>query len=197
MKGLKEVINNVHESDKFDYVTGLLNGKSFHESLARALVYNIGFGERIAVFSIELEGNMDAPGFSGHESRAKCIDIAGKRLAACTREDDILARLGGNEFALCIENVFLLHNVVKIAEKIVNELSKPYSVGGHNLFLKANIGISIYPTDGITAHQLLGNAKVAMRTAREIGGNTYRLYNIKIANSYGANPVKAESLISI
>lgn len=159
-----------------DFVTGLFSKQKFYERLEESINETASHGGRVALLSIGFQADAELAGLAGYEVRAQFLQIAARRLAGCTRKTDILGRVGGSELALLLENVYLIHNVGKVAERILKVLREPYILEKCRLEAKIHIGISVYPTDGITAKDLMGNANLAMRNLREQGENSCQFY---------------------
>jgi predicted signal transduction protein with EAL and GGDEF domain len=92
------------------------------------------------------------------------------------RESDTVSRLGGDEFVLMIEELASERSAVNLAERILEELAKPFLIDGHELFVTTSIGITVYPEDGADPETLIKNADTAMYRAKYHGKNTYRLF---------------------
>jgi predicted signal transduction protein with EAL and GGDEF domain len=100
----------------------------------------------------------------------------GQRLTQCVRKTDTLARIGSDEFAIVLEDVRQLSDVVAVAEKITDMLSQPYQLGDTPLVLGASIGIAVCPDAGHTSEALLRNAELARQQAKLLRGCHYHFY---------------------
>lgn len=90
------------------------------------------------------------------------------------REDDTIARMGGDEFTLILTDIKIENQIVRIAEKIMSVFEKPFYIEGHELYVTASIGISMYPSDGEESEVLVKNADMAMY--KEYGRNNYQFF---------------------
>lgn len=169
----------ISKEESQDLVTGLSNRHTFLNNLTKAVENASQHASRVAVVYIGMGFETDFTGLPGHEMRARLLQSIAGRLSNNTRKDDIIARLGGNEFAIFIENVFLLHNLAKVAEKVIEVLSLPYIIDGCKFQANAKIGISIYPSDGITARNLINNAHEAMLSIRGERRDKVQFYGIR------------------
>lgn len=169
----------ISKEESQDLVTGLPNRNTFLNNLTKAVENASQQGSRVAMLSIGMDLETDFTGLPGHEMRARLLQAIAGRLSNNTRKDDIIARLGGNEFAIFIENVFLLHNISKVAEKVIEVLSLPYIIDGCKFQTNVKIGISIYPSDGITALNLINNAHEAMLRIRGERRDKVQFYGIR------------------
>lgn len=98
------------------------------------------------------------------------------RLKKITREDDFVARLGSDEFAILINNAQNLAELNLSLNRIFNDLSRPYLIGDQELFITFSLGVAVVDQDGHTANHLLANANVARAQAKGMGGNQFSLY---------------------
>ncbi|BBP44329.1 two-component system response regulator [Thiosulfativibrio zosterae] len=98
------------------------------------------------------------------------------RLKKVTREDDFVARLGSDEFAIVIKHAHSLAELNLSLNRIFNDLSRPYLIGDQELFITFSFGVAIVHQDGKTANHLLANANVARAQAKALGGNQFALY---------------------
>ena len=177
-ENIQELDSIEEVSDGKDFVTGLLSKRKFYDYIEESLNEASIHGGRVAVLSIGFQVDTELAGLAGYEVQAQFLQTAAQRLAACTRKTDLLGRVGGNELSVFLENVYLVHNVGKVAERILKVLSEPYILEKCRLEPKIHIGISIYPTDGITAKDLMENANLAMRNSREQGEDSCQFYKI-------------------
>lgn len=169
----------ISKEESQDLVTGLPNRNTFLNNLAKAVKNASLHVSRVAIVYIGMDFEADFTGLPGHEMRARLLQAIAGRLSNNMRKDDIIARIVGNEFAIFIENVFLLHNLAKVAEKVIEVLSMPYIVDGCKFQTNVKIGISIYPSDGITALNLINNAHEAMLRIRGERIDKVQFYGIR------------------
>lgn len=113
----------------------------------------------------------------GHDTGDLVLQKVASRLREELRATDTIARLGGDEFAILLEDVKSISDVTKVAQNIINTLSKPIHVHQHELYITTSIGISTFPADGEDANHLLKNADIAMYQAKHLGKDTYQIYD--------------------
>ena len=106
------------------------------------------------------------------------IQIA-KRLSANLRESDTVARFGGDEFILVLENISGVDAIKPITEKILKSIAKPYRINDHTCQVTTSIGISLYPMDGTTSEDLISKADTAMYRAKQLGKNQYKFFSLR------------------
>jgi diguanylate cyclase (GGDEF)-like protein len=99
------------------------------------------------------------------------------RLSSALREEDTVVRLGGDEFLIILPRIFVAHDAIPVAEKVMAALSRTFVIQGHELHVTASIGISVYPKDGRDKETLMKHADAALYQAKEAGRNTYQFFN--------------------
>jgi diguanylate cyclase (GGDEF)-like protein len=111
----------------------------------------------------------------GHSLGDELLKVLASRLMTALREEDTIARMGGDEFTVLLSNIKSPDDAALIAQKLLEAVAQPTRVEGHELFVTTSIGIALYPQDGDSAESLLKNADNAMYRAKEIGPNQYQL----------------------
>jgi diguanylate cyclase (GGDEF)-like protein len=102
------------------------------------------------------------------------------RLMKCVRADDIVARMGGDEFTVILNNVNHQINTERITQSILDKLTEPFNLGGETVYISASIGISVYPVNGTEVDALLKNADQAMYFAKQSGRNRYHYFTAEM-----------------
>ncbi len=110
-----------------------------------------------------------------------------KRLTSCVRITDTVARLGGDEFTILFDEIHEINDTERIANKILEELSRPYNIDGFELMITASIGVSAYPIDGCDVVELFKNADTAMYQAKDLGRNNFTLYHSSMGEKAAAH----------
>lgn len=160
-----------------DILTGLLNRFSFEISLDQALLSAKREQNELALFFIDMDKFKDVNDSLGHHVGDKLLVEVAQRLKKCVRESDIIARIGGDEFVVVLTGMSRTDYAGAIAEKILQELARPYTIEGQNIESTPSIGVSIYPSDGDSVEQLMKNADVAMYHAKDSGRNNYQFFS--------------------
>jgi diguanylate cyclase (GGDEF)-like protein/PAS domain S-box-containing protein len=161
---------------RHDALTNLPNRTLFREQLEQALRL-AKRGNKLAVLCLDLDHFKDINDSLGHPIGDALLMEVGRRLASCIREGDTVSRLGGDEFAivqLCGSDD--ANPAVLLASRIVEEISAPYDVGGHQLVIGVSVGISLAPDDGRNPDELLKKADLALYRAKADGRGTYRFF---------------------
>ncbi|MBK7993662.1 MAG: GGDEF domain-containing protein [Blastocatellia bacterium] len=112
----------------------------------------------------------------GHKIGDLLLQAVAERLKGCVREEDTVARIGGDEFIIILEDIFSLEDAAKVAQKVVNTLSTAFAIEGKKLLIGASIGISIFPFHGHDPEILIKNADKAMYEIKEAGKNGFGFY---------------------
>jgi diguanylate cyclase (GGDEF)-like protein len=160
----------------FDSLTGLANRLLFNDRLAQALHQADRFNQSLAVFFLDLDHFKDVNDSLGHRVGDLLLVEVSRRLKERIRSCDTVARLGGDEFTLFAQNIGSDENARVVAEHLLKTFATPFTVDGHELFITASIGYSIYPHDTKGIDELMRNADLAMYFAKERGKNICQQY---------------------
>jgi diguanylate cyclase (GGDEF)-like protein/PAS domain S-box-containing protein len=173
----KESEERLHFLANHDPLTGLPNRAMFQERVEHSLRIAQRHLKQIAVLFIDLDRFKIINDTLGHHAGDQLLQEAAERLRECLRDTDTIARQGGDEFVVLLEDFGKDEQyLVGVARKILGALAKPFMLMGQELSISASIGISIYPRDGHDIHALLKNADIAMYRAKEQGKNTFQFY---------------------
>jgi diguanylate cyclase (GGDEF)-like protein/PAS domain S-box-containing protein len=158
-----------------DALTELPNRVRFHE-LLRQMLAKSKRGEHFAVFCLDLDHFKDVNDALGHPLGDLLLKAAAERLRRCIRETDFVARLGGDEFAILQAGACQPTDATALANRLVEEISAPYELGGHQVVVGLSIGIALAPNDGMDPDELLRNADMALYRAKADGRGLYRFF---------------------
>lgn len=161
----------------FDDLTNLPNRALFFDRLRQALTHAKRNQTRFALLFVDLDGFKDMNDAHGHETGDALLREAGQRLAACVRTSDTVARVGGDEFTVILQEVAAREDAGQVADKIIQTLDLPFDLSGHECRIGASIGISLYPDHGEDVEILLSRADTAMYNVKHSGKNAFRFYN--------------------
>jgi diguanylate cyclase (GGDEF)-like protein len=155
-----------------DALTGLANRVLVRERLEIALSHCRD--QQLAVFCLDLDRFKAVNDTLGHPVGDAVLRFVTDRLNHCVREADTVARLGGDEFAI----VALLSgpDASALASRVIEELSRPYNLEGHQILIGVSIGIALAPRDGTDPDTLFKNSDLALYRAKTEGRNTYRFF---------------------
>jgi len=161
---------------RHDALTNLPNRTLFREELEQALRL-VKRSDQLAVLCLDLDHFKEINDSLGHPIGDALLMEVGRRLGECVTDHDTVARLGGDEFAVvqfckdCDPSAVPL-----LASHIVERISEPYTIGGHQLVIGVSIGISLAPEDGKNPDELLKKADLALYRAKADGRGTYRFF---------------------
>ncbi|HEU0234519.1 MAG TPA: EAL domain-containing protein [Gallionella sp.] len=150
-----------------DALTGLPNRARLYTLLRQALLEAQRNKTHGAILFIDLDRFKQINDSLGHAYGDILLKEVARRLAASLRGEDIIARIGGDEFLVALVDIAKHEDASIVAQKILDNLSLPLMVEGHELQISASIGISIYPDDGDDAETLIKNADIAMYRAKQ------------------------------
>jgi len=152
-----------------DALTNLPNRVLFHERLNALLARVRRNGESLAVHCLDLDHFKGVNDTLGHPIGDELLQTVAQRLSKCLRDSDMVARLGGDEFAVVQFPLDGPHDAGALANKLIEVVSEPYDVHGHEFVVGGSIGIALAPGDGEQADVLLRNADMALYRAKAEG----------------------------
>lgn len=160
----------------YDSLTDIPNRTLFRDRLDHA----IRIAERdklsFALMYVDLNGFKRINDSFGHDVGDALIQLCAKRLCSCLRRSDSVARVGGDEFVLLLENTDSSVGIAHIAEKVIKSLTRPHQVGSHSILVGCSIGIAVYPEAGTDADTLQKNADLAMYQAKLEESSTFHFF---------------------
>ena len=159
-----------------DTLTGLPNRTFFNQHLPEALNQARTRGQMLAVVFLDLDRFKTINDTLSHAVGDLLLQQVTQRIAKSLRTGDIVSRWGGDEFTLILPNITSPEDCAKVAQRIAQQLTEPFLLNGHELYITTSIGIALYPHDGDEMSVLLQNADAAMYRAKEQGRNTYQFY---------------------
>ena len=177
---LKKLYEQMAKHATHDSLTKLPNRKHFHDHLADAITCAKRNNRSFTVLYLDLDGFKAINDALGHAIGDQLIESTARRLEQCVRKGDMVARVGGDEFIVLLQDVASL-DVSKVAEKIIASLSEPFMIADRALCITASIGVATYPRDGADAKALIHNADSAMYETKRSGKNGYRVCSSKYA----------------
>jgi len=166
-----------------DLLTGLPNRTLFNEQLSVSLTQACNNQSMLAVMFLDLDRFNTINDTLGHAVGDRLLQEVAKRLSSCLRQNDILARWGGDEFTLLVSQTSSAEEIAKIAQRLLNALKPAFNLEGHSqacrstsLHISSSIGITLYPQDGEDAETLLRNSAAALHRAKQQGRNNFQFY---------------------
>ncbi|MCX7115138.1 MAG: EAL domain-containing protein [Gammaproteobacteria bacterium] len=157
-----------------DALTGLSNRLIFERFLEGALASAKKSKEKLAILFLDLDNFKYVNDSMGHQAGDLLLKEVSQRLSSCIRKQDLVSRLGGDEFIILLSNVGSKKVIVEIINALQIQLSSQRMMKEAGFFMTASIGISRFPEDGNTVSSLIKSADIAMYAAKEKGRNTFQ-----------------------
>jgi diguanylate cyclase (GGDEF)-like protein len=159
---------------RYDHLTGLANRTMFRDRLDHAVASASRSGDHVALMFVDLDRFKDINDQLGHDAGDRLLVEIGRRLQAVARRTDTVARIGGDEFTLVLENLDSPDGAATAAQKILEELERPIDISGREVVVTGSIGIAMFPDDARSVDDLLRHADTAMYEAKSGGKNTFQ-----------------------
>ncbi len=160
----------------YDALTGLGNRNLFYTRLKVGIEKASRHRRQLAVVFVDLDNFKMINDTLGHDVGDVLLSEVAKRIKTCVRQEDVVCRLGGDEFTVYIEDFADAQALVGTAQRLTQAVGEPCHISGHDIFVTASVGISVYPNDGKTMSELLKNADTAMYKAKEQGKNGFQFF---------------------
>ncbi len=158
-----------------DALTDLPNRTLLNERLEQALAY-ARRGEIVATHLLDLDHFKNVNDTLGHAVGDKLLQAVSKRLGSLVRETDTVARMGGDEFAIVQVALEQPADAATLATRVIEAISAPYDIDGHQVAIGTSVGIAIGPNDGTDPDQLMRNADLALYRGKSEGRGVYRFF---------------------
>jgi len=158
-----------------DPLTGLANRRLLADRMSMALVHARRNKSAMAVVYLDLDGFKQINDTLGHGAGDNLLKMVAGRLVATVREEDTVARVGGDEFILALWHVSGADYAVTAASRAIEAVSQPYDIEGNTVSITTSAGVSIYPDHGEDADTLMKSADLALYEAKAAGKNAYRI----------------------
>ncbi|MDQ8726559.1 EAL domain-containing protein [Bradyrhizobium sp. LHD-71] len=159
-----------------DALTNLPNRALFHDRLTNTLARRRDPRQSIAVMCVDLDLFKNVNDSFGHPVGDKLLQLVSHRFMQCVRGNDLVARVGGDEFAVILDQVASPAEAGHIASQVIKALSTPYEIDGIEAVIGASIGIALSPGDGTSADELIRNADMALYRAKGEQRGTHRFF---------------------
>ncbi|OMH30417.1 EAL domain-containing protein [Motiliproteus sp. MSK22-1] len=167
----------------YDQLTGLPNRTLFNDRLEHSLKIAQRKETQLAVLFLDLDRFKHVNDSLGHQVGDALLSSVAGRLNNVIRDNDTVARIGGDEFTIIIENISGPKEPATVANHILQRLSEPFQLADHDLYISTSIGICLYPQDGKDTKSLVKHADTAMYHAKKMGRSTYAFYSSALTTS--------------
>ncbi|MBA3755932.1 MAG: EAL domain-containing protein, partial [Nitrosomonas sp.] len=200
----KQAEHRIVEMATHDVLTGLPNRNLLQDRIVQALAHDRRSQEQAAVLFIDLDNFKVVNDSLGHAVGDQLLQEVAARLTATVRSEDTVARQGGDEFIVLLPNLANAQDAEVVAQKILDELIRPYYIQEKELHVGGSIGIALFPSDGEDMATLLKNSDIAMYHAKEDGRNNYQFFASEMNNlvaekhtlsTYLRNALKRDELL--
>lgn len=165
------------EMAHLDSVTNLFNRHAFNEKLQNFIESSKLVDEVFAVALLDLDDFKVINDTLGHSVGDKLLKIVGDVLVSSVRQGDIVARIGGDEFALILRGISSHADFEKVGQHILHQMALPRLINGRNIYISCSLGGALYPSDGQDTSTLLQHADLAMYAAKHKGKNCLRVFD--------------------
>ncbi|BCK87191.1 hypothetical protein MIZ01_0962 [Sideroxyarcus emersonii] len=170
----------------YDYLTDLPNRALFLDILDHSVALAKRNKNKAAVLFLDLDGFKQVNDTLGHDAGDQLLKGVARRLKETIRGSDTVARVGGDEFLLVLDNIGTNENAAQVAGKIIGALAEPFELAGEACRIGGSIGISMYPDDSRETLRLIKQADEAMYLAKQSGKCTCRFYRDVARQRQGA-----------
>lgn len=170
-----------HHLAYHDVLTNLPNRTHFLGMQQQAISHAKRTQHMLATLFLDLDKFKPVNDKLGHHTGDQLLSAVAERLRSAVRQGDIVARFGGDEFAILLTDLPDREVATVLAQKLIDTLSRPFVLRGQKINIGASIGIAVYPDDGENPETLLMNADKAMYQAKCHGGSNYQLYDAALS----------------
>lgn len=160
----------------YDQLTRLANRNLLNDRIGQSIAITDRYGISCAIAFLDLDNFKFINDTLGHDIGDQLLIAVAERLKAYVRGEDTVARYGGDEFVLVINDFGDQTSLEAMVNSMIHALSQPFSICDHQIFVTCSMGLSIYPRDGADRHTLLKNADTAMYRAKAEGRNQFKFY---------------------
>ncbi|NLV89484.1 MAG: EAL domain-containing protein, partial [Tissierellia bacterium] len=179
-KNLIEQQKEIYNLAYFDPITSLPNRTYFVEEVNNKFENPDEVLSNFAILFLDIDRFKHINDTLGHNVGDYILKLLGNRLSKLVKSGDIVARAGGDEFYILMNNYKNIDEVTDLAERILADFKSPYIVKDYTLYLTTSIGIVTFPDGGVDTHSLIKNADLALYKSKGLGGNTYYIYGEEI-----------------
>lgn len=166
----------IYKQAHYDHLTSLANRMLLHQRLQLLIESNLSSGKKFGVLFLDLDNFKEINDSLGHDIGDMILINVAKTLLLATRKTDTVARFGGDEFIILVDDIESEEVLRHIASKLVVNLQQPIRVHHMDIGVTTSIGISLFPNHGKDFNQLIKSADVALYEAKSAGRNTYKVF---------------------
>lgn len=174
---IRKTQDQLHYLAHFDALTGCANRRLFEDRCAQAIQSAIRHKHSVALIGLDIDHFKRINDTLGHDCGDAFLVELSNRLKQCVRREDTIARLGGDEFAVLLANINGQEGAELVARNMLENITRPVQLQGHELIITSSIGITLCPADGTHYPDLLKNSDMAMYRAKNAGRNNIQFYS--------------------
>lgn len=179
---LKEADKKLHFYANHDHLTGLLNKVQFENMLDQTIKSAVRNNKKFALLYVDLDYFKNVNDTAGHNIGDLLLKELARRFQKTLRKEDIISRIGGDEFTVILDNITEVEDALILANKLNDATKKVFSIDNKNFYLSLSIGIAIFPYHGLNAVDLAKNADSAMYEVKNGGRDGVLSYNKKFTD---------------
>ncbi|TGE31186.1 EAL domain-containing protein [Desulfosporosinus sp. Sb-LF] len=172
----RELLHRLSHQAHHDALTDLPNRQLFKERVHQAILDACHQQEQVAIFFIDLDGFKLVNDTLGHAAGDSLLCQVGERFKGTLRQQDTVARQGGDEFLILLPKLPSEQQAAQVAQKLLDVLNAPFQLLKQEVYLSASLGIALYPVDGEDSEILIQHADMAMYQVKADGRNHYNFY---------------------
>ncbi|HYB33178.1 MAG TPA: EAL domain-containing protein [Steroidobacteraceae bacterium] len=166
---------------RYDALTKIPNRMQYHHVLQQTIARALRSGQVVAVLYLDMDRFKEVNDTFGHGAGDRVLEVLAERLTRAVPRETVVGRLAGDEFALCVDGLPADCDnrgpIAQLARALLTEVSRPFQLNQHEVFLTASIGIAFCPRDAENVIDLIRNADAAMYYSKQNGGNTFAFYS--------------------
>ncbi len=179
----KQIEHHLDHLAHYDHLTDLPNRTLFLDRLNQAINLSQRSGSQFTLMYIDLNDFKEVNDNYGHDIGDGLLKEFARRLQQCVRRSDTVARIGGDEFTILLNNVGATPKIMSVAQKLIEQTSELFEIDNHELSIGCSVGIAVFPDAGSDAESLQRHADMAMYQAKQEAASSYRFFsNMKKSN---------------
>ncbi|MBN2865005.1 MAG: EAL domain-containing protein [Thiotrichales bacterium] len=191
---LKTALQKIEEIALHDALTGLPNRRLFNETLQQCIMRHERSNSPFSILFLDLDQFKTINDTLGHQAGDELLVQATQRIQKAIRNTDFMARMGGDEFIILLDNEGTREQIMSVCNKIVAEFDAPFKIQEHSIHIKVSIGIVVYPTDATESDDLLKMADLAMYQAKKMLHKSFHFYHQELLASFAKAQELEEAL---
>ena len=174
---LRENERALEHMARHDALTGLPNRMLLNDRIEHSVARARRSGRHVALLMVDMDGFKLVNDLHGHSVGDQMLEMVAERLGKCVRETDTVARFGGDEFVILLEDLIDRKDALGVADKLIASINEPFDLTSGKMRVGVSVGIAYFPKDAPDAEHLLRRADTAMYSAKKSGRNRWQAYS--------------------